>query len=98
MLQKASRPEAEREFREACDLDPESLAAHSGLARALEKSNPEEARKQAQEALRVGVSVEALLVLGRLIWKKINRTRPLKRCSARSKLRLRMPPLWTCSG
>jgi tetratricopeptide (TPR) repeat protein len=66
MLQQGFQAQAEREFREACDLDPESLAAHSGLARALEKSNPEEARKQAEAALRVGVSVEALLVLGRL--------------------------------
>jgi tetratricopeptide (TPR) repeat protein/TolB-like protein len=66
MLQQGFQSQAEREFRKAAELDPQSLAAHSGLARALEKSNPEEARKEAQAALRVGVSLEALLVLGRL--------------------------------
>jgi tetratricopeptide (TPR) repeat protein len=66
MLQQGFQSQAEHEFRQAIALDPQSLAAHSGLARTLEKANPQEARKEAEAALRAGVSVEALLVLGRL--------------------------------
>jgi tetratricopeptide (TPR) repeat protein len=66
MLAQGFQPQAERDFRQATALDPKSLGAHSGLARTLEKTNPSEARKEAETALRLGTSVEALLVLGRL--------------------------------
>ncbi|MGE0405724.1 MAG: tetratricopeptide repeat protein [Candidatus Korobacteraceae bacterium] len=66
MLQQGFYAQAERELREASDLDPKNLSVQSGLSRALEKSHPEEARRAAQAALVLGSSVEALLVLARL--------------------------------
>jgi tetratricopeptide (TPR) repeat protein len=59
--------EAERDFREAIQLDPTSADAHAGLARALEEVNEPSARAEAQTALRLQpVSTDALLVLARL--------------------------------
>ncbi len=58
--------EAERSFREAIQLDPTNAAAHAGLARVLEANNDESgARQEAETALRMQPSADALLVLAR---------------------------------
>ncbi|MGI9101923.1 MAG: tetratricopeptide repeat protein [Terriglobales bacterium] len=58
--------EAEKDFREAVLLDPLNVAAHVGLARTLEETNESSARWEAESALRLQPSVDALLVLARL--------------------------------
>jgi tetratricopeptide (TPR) repeat protein/TolB-like protein len=59
--------EAEKEFREATTLDASDAAAHSGLARVLElNGDARGARSEAEAALRLQQSAEALLVLVRL--------------------------------
>ena len=59
--------EADREFREAESLDASNATAHSGLARVLElNGDAAGARLEADEALRLQQSAEALLVLARL--------------------------------
>ncbi len=64
---KGFKAEAEREFREAVQLDPTSTAAHLGLARVLEDINEPAARAEAQAALHLQpISTDALLVLARL--------------------------------
>jgi tetratricopeptide (TPR) repeat protein len=66
-LAQGFKAEAERDFREAVQLDPTSAEAHLGLARALEDANEATARAEAQAALRLHpISTEALLVLARL--------------------------------
>jgi Tfp pilus assembly protein PilF/TolB-like protein len=66
-LAKGFKAEAERDFREAIQLDPTSAAAHVGLARAIEDINDGSARAEAQTALRLEpISTEAMLVLARL--------------------------------
>lgn len=61
------KAEAEKEFREAVQLDPASPGAHSGLARLAEDNNDSAAaRSEAQASLRLQPSAEALLVLARL--------------------------------
>ncbi len=66
-LAKGFTAEAERDFREAIQLDPGSASAHAGLARALEDVNEVAARNEAQTALRLEpISTEAMLVLARL--------------------------------
>ena len=59
--------EAEREFREAVALNPSNAEAHAGLATLLESGNHyDQARSEAEEALRLHPSAEALLVLAQL--------------------------------
>ena len=59
--------EADREFREATNLDPANAEAHAGLARALEAENDiAGARSEAESALRIKVFVDPLLLLARL--------------------------------
>lgn len=66
-LAKGFNAEAERDFREAIQLDPTSAAAHIGLARSLEDISDAGARAEAQAALRLEpISTEAMLVLARL--------------------------------
>jgi Tfp pilus assembly protein PilF len=66
-LAQGFKAEAEKDFREAVQLDPANAAAHLGLARALEDANDASARAEAQAALRLHpISTEALLVLARL--------------------------------
>ena len=66
-LAKGFNAEAERDFREAIQLDPTSSAAHLGLARSLEDINDGSARTEAEAALRLEpISTEAMLVLARL--------------------------------
>jgi tetratricopeptide (TPR) repeat protein len=66
-LVRGFKVEAERDFREAVQLDPSNAAAHAGLARVLEDINEPSARAEAQTALRLQpISTEALLVLARL--------------------------------
>jgi tetratricopeptide (TPR) repeat protein len=60
------KAEAEKEFREAVQLDPANSGAHSGLARLLEEKNDPSARSEAEASLRLQPSAEALLVLARL--------------------------------
>ncbi len=63
-------PQAEKEFREAVLLDPANAGAHAGLARALEEINdPAKARSEAEAAIRLQPTAEALLVLARLAFK-----------------------------
>jgi tetratricopeptide (TPR) repeat protein len=66
MLKQGFAVEAERDFREASELDPSNPAAQAGLAEALEKTDSAGARSAAEAALRLGESVPALLVLARL--------------------------------
>jgi Tfp pilus assembly protein PilF len=66
-MKQGFRTEAEREFREAIQLDPVNVDAHLGLAHCLEDTNDASARAEAQTALRLQpISTEALLVLVRL--------------------------------
>lgn len=59
--------EAEKEFREAVILAPESAAAHAGLARVLESSQDATgARNEARASLKLSPSADAYLVLARL--------------------------------
>jgi tetratricopeptide (TPR) repeat protein len=60
-------PEAEQEFRHALTADPNSAAAHAGLAQIREQSgNTAEARAEAQTSLKLKPNVEAYLVIARL--------------------------------
>lgn len=59
--------EAEREFREAIELNPVNPEAHAGLASVLEaNNNGAEARSEAEKALSLRQFAEPLLVLARL--------------------------------
>ncbi len=59
--------QAGKEFREAIQLDPANAAGHAGLARVLEeRGDAAAARSEAQAALRLQDSADALLVLARL--------------------------------
>lgn len=67
LLKQGFLDEAEREFREAIALNSSNSDAHAGLARVLEGSGRSlEARTEAEEALRLRPSAEALLLLARL--------------------------------
>jgi len=67
LLSQGFVPEAEKEFRTALSLTPNSAEAHAWLARALEVANdPNGARSEAEAALRVKPLVDPLLVLARL--------------------------------
>jgi tetratricopeptide (TPR) repeat protein len=67
LLKQGFLGEAEREFREAVALNPSNAEAHAGLATVLESSNHfDQARSEAEEALRLRPSAEALLVLAQL--------------------------------
>ena len=67
LLAQGFKSEAGREFREAVLLNPANAAAHAGLARVLEDSNDVSgARSEAQSALQLQPSADALLVLARL--------------------------------
>lgn len=60
-------PEAEGEFQSALAADPNSAAAHIGLAQVREASgNPSEARDEARKSLKIQPSATAYLVLARL--------------------------------
>lgn len=59
--------EAEREFREAISLNSSNAEAHAGLAAVLEaNNNPDAARSEAGEALRLRQFAEPFVVLARL--------------------------------
>ena len=67
LLKQGFLSEAQREFREAVALNPSNAEAHAGLASVLESDNHfDQARSEADEALRLHPSAEALLVLARL--------------------------------
>jgi tetratricopeptide (TPR) repeat protein len=67
LLKQGFVAEAEREFREAVMLDRSSAEAHAGLASVLSAGNHfDQARSEAQEAVRLRPSAEALLVLANL--------------------------------
>lgn len=60
-------PEAEREFQSALTANPKSAQAHAGLAQVRERSGvTDEARREAQESIRLAPSAAAYLVLARL--------------------------------
>lgn len=60
-------PEAEQEFQSALNADPNSAAAHTGLAAVRERSGAvADARAEAQTSIRLAPSVAAYLVLARL--------------------------------
>jgi Tfp pilus assembly protein PilF/TolB-like protein len=67
LLKQGFVTEAEHEFREATALDASNAGAHAGLGSVLESENhPDEARSEAEEALRLHVSADPLLLLARL--------------------------------
>jgi Tfp pilus assembly protein PilF len=67
LLQEGLTRQAEKQFREAVTLDPQSAAAHSGLAQTLEAVNDHAAaRDEANASLRLKPSAEAYLVLAKL--------------------------------
>jgi len=66
LLAQGFAADSEREFREAVGLDPNNAEAHLGLAKAVEGSDPARAGSEAEAALRLQPSAEALLVLARL--------------------------------
>ncbi len=60
-------PQAESSFQLALAADPNSAAAHAGLAEVRERSNePQQARTEATNSLRLQPNAPALLVLARL--------------------------------
>lgn len=60
-------PEAEQEFQSALTADPGNGAAHAGIAQVRERTgSADEARAEAQAALKIAPSVDAYLVLARL--------------------------------
>jgi len=60
-------PEAEQEFQHALSADPNSAAAHAGLAQIREQSgNTAEARNEAQTSIKLKPNADAYLVLARL--------------------------------
>jgi tetratricopeptide (TPR) repeat protein len=60
-------PEAERQFNSALAADPNSSAAHAGLAQVRERSgSPDDARAEAAASLHLSPNVAAYLVLARL--------------------------------
>jgi Flp pilus assembly protein TadD/TolB-like protein len=60
-------PEAEQQFQHALTADPNSAAAHAGLAQIREQSGDvAEARTEAQASIRLKPNVEAYLVIARL--------------------------------
>ena len=60
-------PEAEQEFQHALDADPNSAAAHAGVAQIREQSgNVAEARAEAQTSIKLKPNAEAYLVIARL--------------------------------
>ena len=66
LLDQGFQAEAEKEFREAVQLDAANPGAHAGLARALENSDNAAARAEAESSVRLQPTAEALLVLARL--------------------------------
>jgi tetratricopeptide (TPR) repeat protein/TolB-like protein len=67
LLEQGFLTEAAQEFREAITLDPTNAGAHAGLATLLEKNNDlTGARSEAQTAMKLQPSPEALVVLARL--------------------------------
>jgi len=60
-------PEAEQEFDSALAAEPNSAAAHAGIAQVRERSgSADDARAEAQTSLKLAPSVDAYLVLARL--------------------------------
>lgn len=60
-------PEAEQEFQSALTADPGNAAAHAGIAQVRERTgSADQARAEAQAALKIAPSVDAYLVLARL--------------------------------
>ncbi len=60
-------PEAEQEFQHALAADPNSAAAHAGLAQIREQSgNTTEARTEAQASIKLKPNADAYLVIARL--------------------------------
>jgi len=67
LLTKGFVGEAEKEFRQAVQADPQSAEAHAALARALEAdSDFTGARTEAEAALGIRVFIDPLLILARL--------------------------------
>jgi tetratricopeptide (TPR) repeat protein len=66
LLTQGFASQAEKQFREALQYDPNSAAAHAGLARALESSDPVGATREAQASVKIQPSAEAYLVLARI--------------------------------
>jgi len=67
LLSRGLAAEAEKQFREAVQLDPANAAAHAGWAAALEQAGDyTNSRAQAATALRLEPSVEAYVTLTRL--------------------------------
>jgi tetratricopeptide (TPR) repeat protein len=60
-------PEAEQEFQSALTADPGNAVAHAGIAQVRERTgSADEARTEAQAALKIAPGVDAYLVLARL--------------------------------
>lgn len=66
LLSQGFATQAEKQFREALQYDPQNPAIHAGLAHALESSDPAGAAREAEASLKMQPSVEAYLVLARL--------------------------------
>jgi Tfp pilus assembly protein PilF len=67
LLSKGFVAEAQKQFREAIELDSANAEAHAGLARTLEAQNdPAGARAEAEAALAIKIFVDPLLLLARL--------------------------------
>lgn len=67
LLSKGFAAEAQKQFREAVELDSANAEAHAGLARSLEAQNDlAGARAEAEAALAIKIFVDPLLLLARL--------------------------------
>lgn len=67
LLTQGFASQAEKQFREALQYDGNSAAAHAGLARALESSDPVGATREAQASVKLQPSADAYLVLARIL-------------------------------
>jgi Tfp pilus assembly protein PilF/TolB-like protein len=74
LLQEGLIRQAEKQFREAVTLDPQSAEAHTGLAQVLQAlDDAGSAREEANASLRLKPSTEAYLVLAKLDLAQNNR-------------------------
>lgn len=66
LLAQGFASQAEKQFREALQYDPNNASAHAGLAHSLESSDPAAAAREADASLKLQPNVDAYLVQSRL--------------------------------
>ncbi len=66
LLNQGFAAQAEKQFREALQYEPNNAAVHAGLARSLESSDPVAAAREAEISLKIQPNADAYLVQARL--------------------------------